>query len=239
MADLGYKVILTSPDFLYLDHPYEADPKERGYYWATRYTNVRKLFSYIPGNLPENSKLTVDRMGNDYQSAFAPSASNPTPAIVHAPQNIIGMEAPQWGETMRTVDEFEGMVFPRLLAMAERAWHRAAWEPADIAGSVWDYPIDTASLAADWQRFANVLGHKELPKLDKQGVHYRIEVPGGQISSGTLQANVALPGLTIQYQDASGNWVPYNPASPPAVSSTEVRATSSNGRVGRAVPVTP
>jgi hypothetical protein len=43
--------------------------------------------------------------------------------------------------------------------------------------------------------------------------------------------------LTIQYMNSSGNWVTYSAASPPAVTSTEVRATSSDGRVGRAVPV--
>jgi hexosaminidase len=237
LADHGYKVILTSPDFLYLDHPYEADPKERGYYWATRYTSVRKLFSYIPGNLPENAKLTKDRMGGDYTAVFQPTASSPTPVVVNSPQNIIGMEAAQWGETMRTVDELEYMVFPRLLAMAERAWHRAGWEPADISGTTWDVAIDMAALATDWQRFANVLGHKELPKLDKQSVHYRVDVPGGQVMTGALRASATFPGMTIEYQDATGNWVTYNGASPPAVTSTQIRVKSSNGRTGRAVTV--
>src|SRR6185369_2379099 len=93
MANAGYKVILTSPDFLYLDHPYEADPKERGYYWATRFTNLKKLFSYIPGNLPANSKITKDRMGGDYQAAFDPTMSDPTPPVdlkTASAANIIG-----------------------------------------------------------------------------------------------------------------------------------------------------
>jgi hexosaminidase len=249
LADRGYKVILTSPDFLYLDHPQEADPMERGYYWATRYTSERKLFSYIPGNLPENSKLTKDRMGNDYTAVFQPSAANPTPVTVSSPQNIIGMEAAQWGETMRTTDEFEYQVFPRLLAMAERAWHRAGWEPADISGTTWDVAIDMTALGTDWQRFANVLGHKELPKLDKQSIHYRVDVPGGQITAaGALQAISAFPGMTIEYQSGSGNpdasgtpdggnWVTYNSASPPMLSSTQIRAKSSDGRAGRAISV--
>jgi hexosaminidase len=229
MANAGFKVILTSPDFLYLDHPYEADPKERGYYWATRFTNMKKLFGYISGNLPSNAQITKDRMGGDYTGAFA--------GIIPLtnPENVIGMEGPQWGETMRSDDELDYMVFPRMLALAERAWHRAAWEPAD--GNDVTAPIDLPGLASDWQRFANVLGHKELAKLGRMGVDYRIEVPGATIQGGKLAANVAMPGLAIQYQDAKGNWRSFDAANPPSVTSTAVRAVAPDGRAGRSVPV--
>jgi hexosaminidase len=229
LANAGYKVILTSPDFLYLDHPYEADPKERGYYWATRFTSVKKLFSYISGNLPSNAQISKDRMGGDYTGAFAGIAN------LDHPENVIGLEGPQWGETMRTDDQVDYMVFPRMLALAERAWHRAAWEPAD--GNDVAATIDLTGLAADWERFANVVGHKELPKLGSVGVAYRVEVPGGVIQNGQLAANVALPGLSIQYKDAKGKWQAFDANSPPQVASTEIRAVTSDGRAGRSVSV--
>jgi hexosaminidase len=236
LANAGYKVILTSPDFLYLDHPYEADPKERGYYWATRYTDVKKLFSYISGNLPANSQISVDRQGFDYTSAFAPTATTPTPVIaLTAPTNVVGLEGALFSETVRTDDNVDYMVFPRLLALAERAWHRADWEPTD--GFLYTAPVNKAKLATDWQRFANVLGHKELAKLDKAQVAYRVEVPGAQIVNGTLTANVALPGLTIQYQQADGTWTAYDAAHPPALTKTQVRSVTASGRPGRAVAV--
>ncbi|HMJ52857.1 MAG TPA: family 20 glycosylhydrolase [Polyangiaceae bacterium] len=243
IANKGYKVILTSPDFLYFDHPSEADPKERGYYWATRYTDVRKLFAYIPGNLPANSKLTKDRMGSDYQAAFDPTMADPTPPVnlnSAAADNIIGMEGAQWGETMRTTEMLESMIFPRLLALAERAWHRAAWEPADVSGTDWGkaVPIDAALLKADWERFANVLGQKELAKLAKMGVEYRVEIPGATIDAGVLRANVSLPGLPIEYKNGTA-WLPYVAASPPTTTSTEVRVKTGEGRVGRAIAVSP
>ncbi|HWE28599.1 MAG TPA: chitobiase/beta-hexosaminidase C-terminal domain-containing protein, partial [Polyangia bacterium] len=228
-------VILTNPDFLYFDHPYEADPDERGYYWATRFTDVRKLFSFISGDLPANAQLTVDRMGNDYTNVFQGSP-NPVQALTH-PENVVGLEGALWGETVRSDDFLEYMVFPRLLALAERAWHRADWEPAD--GTDYAATIDKAALAADWDRFANVLGHKELPKLDRAGIRYRIEVPGARIVAGTLQADIAAPGLSIEYQTADGGWKTYDAAHPPKLSSTQVRARTSDGRVGRAVAVTP
>lgn len=229
LANLGYRVILTSPDFLYLDHPYEADPAERGYYWATRFTDVRKLFSYISGDLPANAQLTRDRFGDDYTHAVMQTGP------LTEPGNIVGLEGAQWGETMRTDEELEYMMFPRLLALAERAWHRAAWEPVD--GTDASAKIDAAALAADWERFANLLGHKELPKLDAAGIRYRIEVPGGRIVDGKLAANVALPGLAIEYQDGSGQWLDYDAGHPPVLTTTMIRARTASGRTGRAVAV--
>jgi len=238
LANAGYQVILTSPDFLYLDQPYEADPKERGYYWATRFTDVKKLFSYVSGNLPANSQLSLDRQGASYTAAFVPTETTPVPVIaldVGAAANVIGLEGALFSETVRSDDNVDYMVFPRLLALAERAWHRGDWEPTD--GIAYNAPIDTTKLTADWQRFANLLGHKELAKLDKAGVAYRIEVPGAQIVNGKLSANVGMPGLAIQYKKADDSFVAYDPANPPAVTSTQVRAVTASGRTGRAVPV--
>lgn len=47
---------------LYFDHPQEPDPEERGLYWATRYTDTRKTFSFMPDNIYGNAdyKLTGD-----------------------------------------------------------------------------------------------------------------------------------------------------------------------------------
>ena len=236
MANAGYQVILSSPDFLYLDHPYEADPDERGYYWGTRATSIRKLFSYISGNLPANAQLTRDQMGNDYAKVFARTPGSPRPIEPLArPRNVIGLEGSLWSETVRTRQQLEEMIFPRLLALAERAWHRARWEPADGADAT--ARIDRRALDADWERFANLLGHKELPKLDRARVHYRLEVPGARIVDGALQVNLALPGLPLEYRNPAGSWTPYDPAHPPTLASTLVRSIARDRRPGRAIPV--
>jgi hexosaminidase len=41
-------------------------------------------------------------------------------------ENIIGIEAPLWSETITKMDEIEYMVFPRLTAIAEIAWTPSA-----------------------------------------------------------------------------------------------------------------
>ena len=46
--------MLSSPDYIYLDHPYEPDGEERGKYWATTYTDTRKIFNFAPEELYEH-----------------------------------------------------------------------------------------------------------------------------------------------------------------------------------------
>lgn len=66
------------------------------------------------------------------------------------------------------------MIFPRMLALAERAWHKASWEEMD------NKEDRDAEKARDWEKFANVLGYRELSRLDRIGVTYRVPPPGAR-----------------------------------------------------------
>jgi len=82
------------------------------------------------------------------------------------------MQAHLWGELIARSDQLDYMVFPRLLAMAERAWHKADWERQQSARQ--------RVQSEDWTHFVNVLGHRELPRLDSKHVSYRIPPPGAR-----------------------------------------------------------
>jgi hexosaminidase len=58
-----------------------------------------------------------------------------------------------------------------------------------------------ASRDKDWNRFANIVGQREMPRLDYLfgGFNYRIPPPGAVLREGFLHANVDFPGLTIRY----------------------------------------
>jgi len=62
------------------------------------------------------------------------------------------------------------MIYPRILALAERAWHRAGWE------AVVDPVERVHQRDVDWEVFANTLGYKELLRLDHMGINYRVPV---------------------------------------------------------------
>ena len=85
------------------------------------------------------------------------------------------MQGQIWTEIVRTTEILHFMIFPRLFALAERAWHKAEWE-----GSV-DLSMRKTLLDRDWVEFANTLGHKELQRLDDIGIHYRVPLPGARL----------------------------------------------------------
>ncbi|CNE87927.1 chitobiase [Yersinia bercovieri] len=232
-ANKGYEVVASNPDYVYFDMPYEVNPSERGYYWATRFNDEEKVFSFAPDNMPQNAETSVDRDGNH----FSAKSDKPWPGV-H------GISGQSWNETVRTDEQMEYMIFPRALPLAERAWHRASWEQDYQAGREYrggeTHLVDTKALDTDWQRFANIMGQRELAKLDKAGIAYRLPVPGARVVAGQLEANISLPGLIIQYStDGGKQWQQYDAKVQPKVSgNVMIRSTSPDGkRHSRAEPV--
>ncbi|MEQ1961917.1 beta-N-acetylhexosaminidase [Xenorhabdus khoisanae] len=224
-ANKDYRVIVSSPDYVYIDMPYEVHPKERGYYWATRFNDEAKIFSFAPNNMPQNAETSVDRDGNRFNT----HSSKRWPGAY-------GMSGLSWSETVRTDEQMEYMIYPRLLPLAERAWHQADWElnyqqGREYKGGITHY-VDTDVLNRDWERFANLMGQHELTKLDKLNIAYRLPVPGGRIVAGVFEANVALPGVVIQYSlDDGKTWQIYDDRQRPYVSSNvKIRSVSSDGK---------
>ena len=50
---------MSQATHLYFDHPYEPDPEERGYYWATRFTDTQKTFGFMPDDLYANVETKI------------------------------------------------------------------------------------------------------------------------------------------------------------------------------------
>lgn len=224
-SNRGFETVVAVPDFLYFDFPQEVDPEERGYYWATRYTDTRKVFGFAPENLPQNAETSLDREGRSW------SATGDT-----ANQGFLGMQGQLWSETVRTPEQFDYMLFPRLLALAERAWARGSWELDYTPGQTFSGDtsfVNKNELTSDYAGFASALANKELLKLDAAGIKYRVSVPGASVSGGTLTMNSDLPGLPLQYSTDGINFQSYTSATS-ANSVIAIRATSADGnRTGR------
>jgi len=86
--------------------------------------------------------------------------------------SIAGVEASLWTEMVRTSEQVDYMLFPRLLAVAERAWHKADWQSAETSSQM------RARRFQDWEQFANTVGYKELRNLEHHGIQYRLSPPG-------------------------------------------------------------
>ena len=84
LANAGYKVVVSNVSHLTLDHVQEPDPEEIGQYWATRYIDDKKVFSYKPDDLLSNTNL--DHVVDDSTADFTEKQ-----AQLQKPENIIGI----------------------------------------------------------------------------------------------------------------------------------------------------
>ncbi len=242
-VNLGWDAILGMPEMLYFDFPYEADPKEHGYYWASRNTNERKLYGFMPDNLPANAEQWTDIQGQAFEADDTVQLDENGVRVsgpIKKGMGFTGIQGQLWSETLRSDAVVEYMTFPRLLILAEKAWHRADWEvPYRYEGAVYnqDSGFFTQEMRArqlkQWSLIANTLGHKELSKLDRAGIEYRIPTVGARIDEGKLFTNLIYPGLAIEYRIDGGQWQIYS--SPVTVEgAVEVRAVAADGnRRGR------
>jgi len=189
LANKGFAAVQANATNLYLDMAYYRDPQEPGYYWAN-YITTETAFAFAPFSLPA-CPLTGKGSLNNWSVNCPDRMSWLTD---NGKRNLRGIEACLWGENGAGADWVDFMLFPRLIAVAERAWSGVpAWETEH------DSARRIKLFREDYNRFANSLGQLELPMLDKQGVKFRIPLPGTIIQDGKLSANVEFPGLPIRY----------------------------------------
>lgn len=221
----GYEVVVSTPDYLYLDFPAEVHELERGYYWGGRSIDEERVFAFTPENLAQNAEQYPDRDGYGFPA---------TAAALPAP--IAGISAAVFGELLRSDEIFLAQVFPRLAAVAERAWYRPDWEDGIEPGRVYHHGAsshaDAAARATDYAGFASAVGTRLLPWWDAQGVGYRVPPAGAEVRDGELRMACAFPGLVGQFRTANEQqaapWRDWT--APVRVSSdVEVRTRTSDG----------
>jgi hexosaminidase len=117
---------------------------------------------------------------------------------------------------------------------ARSGWHAAGGEGGK------------AALAADWNEFANRLGQRVLPWLDRAADpwHYRLPPPGALLVDGRLHANTALPGVRVHYTLDGSDPGAHSPryAHPVVLEGARVvklASVDTRGRVGRIVTLIP
>jgi hexosaminidase len=190
LANSGYKVVLSCVTNLYFDMANYKSFDEPGYYWGA-FSDIDKPFSFIPFDYFKNTK--VDKNGMPLNRNIFIGKQRLTD---YGKSNIVGLQCALWGETVKTPERQEYMLLPRLLGFAERAW---AKDPD------WATEKDTTKsqdlYQQAWVNFLNVLGKRELPRLDylNGGYGYRIPKPGVILQDGKYLANEQFPGLVIRY----------------------------------------
>ena len=228
LANAGFPVILCNVNNFYFDLAYTHHPAERGLYWGG-FVNTRSSFDFIPYDVFKCNM--ADKWGNPYDINTDFVGMEKLKLDAH--KRIIGLQAELWSETVKGGTMAEYYYLPKLIGFAERAWvGQASW------GMIADQDKRVTAMDSDWNRFANIVGQREMPRLDYLfgGFNYRIPPPGAVILEGLLHANVDFPGLTIRYTtDGSEPDVESPVYSEPVEVSGKVmlRSFDTRGRSGR------
>jgi hexosaminidase len=234
LANSGYKVVLSNAPNLYFDFAYDKDPEEPGYYWGG-YLNTENTFKFQPFDLYQCAEQDV--LGNSIDAAL--KYKNAIRLTEKGRNNILGIQGQLWSETIRSAERIEYLLFPRMIALAERAWgNEPNWANEK------DPVLRQDAYTAAWNEFANRLGQIELPRLDAMfgGIRYRIPLPGAKVENGVLKANVEFPGLDIRYTTDGTEPTVHSAlyAEPVAVAETKVfllKTFDRNGRSSRLATV--
>ena len=188
LANGGFKVVLCPVTNLYFDLAWNPNPEESGLDWGG-YVDLRKPFQFIPFDYYRNVRL--DHSGNPLDASVFIGKDRLTD---YGRANILGIQGNLWSETLGGDGRLDSKLVPKLLGLAERAWAAEPDWAAEREPAKSEPPYREA-----WSRFVNVLGKRELPRLDREGVRYRIPTPGLKLDSGCVLASVELPGFTLRY----------------------------------------
>lgn len=231
LANAGYSVVLSNAANLYFDLACAKDPEEPGYYWAG-FVDMRQTFAFCP--LDQGAVPAFDAMGR------------PVPAALLARLEkleggrIAGLQGQLWGENAHSRARIEYLAAPRLLALAERAW-----SPDPGWRLIADARARARRIDADWNEFANRLGQRELPRLDRAPLAYgyRLPPPGVQLRGGEIRASIALPGLALRYTfdgsepDADSPRYTGPLAAPPGATAFTIASFDTRGRRSRSATI--
>src|SRR6059036_2462733 len=195
LANGGYDVVLSPVTNYYFDLAWNQNPEQTGLDWGG-YLDLRKPFQFIPFDYYRNAR--VDARGNPLDAAVFVGKDRLTD---YGRAHIAGIQGNLWSETLGGDGRLDYMTVPKLFGLAERAW---APDP-DWAREA--DPTRSDSLYREaWSRFMNVVGQRELPRLDREvpGVTYRIPTPGLKFEGGMVHCSVELPGFTLRYTTDGG-----------------------------------
>ena len=190
LANGGYKVVLSPVSNQYFDLAYNNSWFEPGLKWGGL-VDVDKPFYFIPFDFLKN--VREDGQGRPIGKLDQSSKIRLTD---YGKSNIVGLEGLLWSENNFNTGRLEYMLLPKLLGLAERAWAKEpAWAVAEYTGQ------SEELYTRAWSEFVNILGKRELPRLNyyNGGYSYRIPEVGLKAGNGGIHANIQLPGLEIRY----------------------------------------
>jgi len=167
IANAGYPTLLSNVDNFYMDMGYSMHQYEQGLHWGGS-VNEFDSWKAQPWNL------------------YGDKAEGKTQLTRR--DNIIGVQAQLWGETLRNFSEVEMLLIPKIFGVAERGWNSSPnWAGNDVlmSSARKDYNLN--------------IGLWELPMLHRRGYDFHLAQPGIIVKDGMLLANAQYPMAEVRY----------------------------------------
>ena len=158
-ANDGVPVVLSNMTNTYMDLAYTPDKTERGLSWGG-FVDERRSFSLLPYDIYRSVRWDDRGKIRDISNL----ADGKT--VLNKKENIVGVQAQLWTETVRCFDHVTSYVFPKVCGVFERAWNASpSWEGTTKA--------DNADFLAALDLYYSTVVSHELPYYEEQGIAYR------------------------------------------------------------------
>ena len=184
LANDGYPVILSNVTNFYLDMGYSWHQNEQGLHWGGKVDEF-DAWSALPTNLYASARTAVDGTPIDITTASEGKVK------LERPNNIIGIQAQLWGETLRNFDQVQYMMLPKMMGVSERAWTAAPEWSQNLA--------DNEAYNEARHQYNLKIGTRELPLLNSMGFNFRVGPPGIKVADGMLLINTQYPDEMVTY----------------------------------------
>ena len=150
------------------------------------YVDEYVTFDMLPFDIYKSLRRNLKGEPVDVKAA----SNGKQPLTKEGYQNIKGLSGQIWSETIRSFEQVEYYLFPKVFGLAERAWNvQPSWALS---------PDGKVYMDAKRKYNAGIIDY-ELPRLAKRGINFRVSPPGIMIRDGLLLANTAIPNAVIRY----------------------------------------
>ena len=184
LANDGYPVILSNVTNFYMDMAYSWHQNEQGLHWGGKVDEF-DAWCALPANIYASARTAVDGTPINITTAGDGKVK------LEKPENIIGVQAQLWGETLRSFDEVQYMMLPKMMGVSERAWTAIPEWSKDLT--------NTAAYSEARHQYNLKIGTRELPLLHSMGFNFRVGPPGIKLVDGMLEINTQYPDELVTY----------------------------------------
>lgn len=185
LANAGYPIILCNVGNFYLDMSYCYHVEEPGLRWGG-YVDEYVTFDMLPFDIYKSLRRNLKGESVDVKTA----SNGKQPLTKEGYKNIKGLSGQIWAETIRSFEQIEYYLFPKVFGLAERAWNaQPSWALS---------PDGKVYMDAKRKYNAGIVTY-ELPRLAKRGINFRVSPPGIIVKDGLLFVNTTNPNVVIRY----------------------------------------